>query len=125
MKKEQLAKVLSKFRTEGKTASYAEILAALYPDQLIEVYFGDVYEQINLADFSPNVYSVICGKIVEAYGDCLFIDCYYSDDGKHLKTGNIIVINGFNVKAVTVLDGKGQIKDALLNPKATARLRNF
>jgi len=126
MKKEDVLKTIEKFKKSDKQASFSEIIAELCKDKLIEIYFGDVYEQANLSDFSQNIYSVICGKIISGYGDCLFIDCYYADDEtKQLKRGNIVIVNGFNVKAITEIDTTGRVKDIIISTKTTNRIKKY
>lgn len=125
MKKKDIQQIIAQLKKEGRTASFSELLTMVCKDKLIEIGFGDIYEQINLSDFSPNVFSVICGKIIDAHGDSLFIDCYYVDNGKLVKSGNIVLINGFNVKYITEVDGNGQLKDILLNVRSTSRIKKI
>lgn len=121
-KKDQIINVISSLKSENKTATFSELVSKIYKDKIIEIYFGDIYEQINLADFSPNVFISICGKIIDAHGDCLFIDSYYVDEDKEIKSGNIVTINGYNVKAILEVDGSGQLKDILLSTRSTKKI---
>lgn len=98
--------------------NFAEFLCDLYKDKVVEIYFGDEYEQINVDQISTSYPCILCGKIIGAYGNCLIINCIYVDQiTKKACLGNIICINDFHIKVIKEVDKQGMIQDTFLRNK--------
>lgn len=79
---------------EKKT--YCEVIASKLKNKMVEIYLGDLYETKNYADTDRSLYFMICGKIIDAEGDCLIVDCLYLDEkNKSTHLGNVAYINGY------------------------------
>lgn len=105
--------------------TYAEVIAEKLTGKLVEVYLGEVYEQMHYQDNSNNIPAVIIGKIIESIGDCLIIDCIYLDDKKEKKFGNLQYINAYNIRSITEVDGHGSIKDVFDSSASIKNLNKF
>lgn len=126
MLKKDVIKLIEKLKNEPKHKTFAETISLLYKDKYVEIYFGDVSEQLTLADFSRNIYNVVCGKVIDAYGDMLILDCAFIDDNGETKMqDNMVIVNGFNIKAITELDGTGQLKDVFMNTITSSKIRKL
>lgn len=98
--------------------SFAEAIVHVLKDKYIEIFMGDVYEQMNQVDFDINSFAVIYGKVISGYGDCLLIDSlYYDEQSKELRPGNLIFINTFSVKAVTPFDNSGSLLHSIISSR--------
>ena len=113
LKIQKLLKEISD-KSEGKQKpSYVEVVAELLKGKAVEIFLGDEYEELNQNDFNVKVQTVLCGFLVGALGDCLLVDCIYADaKDKTIKHGNIIMVNGYAIKAITELDGDGTLNHA-------------
>lgn len=109
---------------EEKEHSYVEIVAKYLKDKMVEVYLGDTYEQIQLADYTTIVNSVIVGKIIDAENDCLILDSFFvNKENNQVESGNIQFINGYNIKTISPLDGDGTLNDIFINPKRARKIK--
>lgn len=96
--------------------TYVESLVDFLKDKLVELYVGDQYEQVAYSDNTQNVSSVLVGKIVGGEGDCLIFDSLYRDKiDKKQKHGNIVYINGYNIRAACELNGSGSFRDSIVS----------
>ena len=103
--------------------SFVESVAAKLKGKIVEIYLGDVYEQINLTDVTINVNGTIVGKLIDADGDCLEMDCHYVDqDSKIPHMSNTIYINSYNIKAITEINGSGVLSDIFTKPKLSRKI---
>lgn len=93
--------------------TYAETIVENLKDKLVQIYFGDSYEETHYDDSSRNIPAVIIGKVIGGAAECIILDCLYLDDNKERRFGNIQYINPYNIQAITEIDGRGTIKDAI------------
>jgi hypothetical protein len=94
-------------------STYAEVIAERLRNKIVQIYFGDNYEQTHYDDSTRNVPATIIGKIVDADGDCLIVDSFYLDEKRERKFGNIQYINSYNIYSIIPLDGHGSLKEAI------------
>lgn len=111
----QVLDTIKQFQGTGKT--FAEFIAELFKDQIIEVYVGDAYEDISTEQVSTTYPAVFCGEVVAAYRECLIIKCAFVNNGKHLQMGNLLFINERAIRALNAVDGKGILEDMMLRSK--------
>lgn len=105
--------------------TYAESIALNLKDKLVQIYFGDVYEETFYADNSVKTPSVLIGKVVGAEGECLILNCFFRNDDGENVLGNVHYLNSINIQAITELDGNGTIKDAISSSNALKNLGNL
>jgi hypothetical protein len=93
-------------------------------DKIVEIYIGDQCETLNFEEFSTPKNCVIIGKIVEIFDRVVKLDCFYIDNktGK-LSNGNFIYLNQFQMRVMTVLDGRGALCDVFLDTKNSEKIR--
>lgn len=117
--------IFNQFDKNNKS-SFAETIAQILKDQNVEIFLGDTYETIKQSDYDVNTFAIMYGKIVAGYGDCLLINSFYVDGiDKELKAGNIILINAFNIKAISLMDDKGTIQQALIGSRHIRKHRQI
>jgi hypothetical protein len=108
---------IAKFQGSGKT--FAEFLAEVFKDKLIEVYVGDAYEDVSTEQISTTYPAVFCGKVIAAYRECLVISCAFTNANRHLELGNMMFINERAIRALNEVDGRGTLEDMMLRSKET------
>lgn len=119
----ELADVIQKLNTGGRSATFAEFLAETFKDKFIEVYVGDAYEDVSTEQISTTYPAVFCGKVVAAYRECLVLNCAYVGQNRHLTMGNMMFVNERAIRALTEVDGKGTLEDMMLRSKETLDIR--
>ena len=120
LKTKDIFKALENAREEEKSrsVSLAEVIANIYKDKFIEIYIGETYEDIKRNDSSTKICSVICGRVITAYAECLFVECaYLSQVSKKIEFGNIVCVNERTIRILTEVDGEGGLLDTFLSPK--------
>lgn len=110
------------FPTESQSAkTYVEVIASILKGQLVEVYIGDTYEQIQKTDSTENVNGIIIGTIIGGLHDCLVLNCFYtsstSKGSGEIKDGNLVFLNGWGIKGICPIDGHGTFNDVFTDPK--------
>lgn len=104
------------------TETYAESIAELLYDKVVEIYLGDSYEEVTYADNSTSVHSALIGKVVSGSGDLLVINSIYIDAvTNEAKYGNMIYVNAYNIKAIVEIDGLGTYRDAIHSANDAAK----
>ena len=125
----QVNELIDKFNEDGRTKTFAEFIAVLFKDQLIEIYLGDEYESVSTEQISTTYPAVFCGKVISAYKECLVLSCIYTE-GEHksrvLKMGNLVFVNERAIRGLNQIDGKGNMEGMFLKSKdAVAILEAF
>ena len=100
--------------TPGREKTFAEFIAALYKDKIIEIYVGDSYEDIKFEQHSQQYPAVFCGKVVGAYKECLILKAAYSEN-KSLKMGGLFFVNERAVRALREASGSVRMSEMFLN----------
>jgi hypothetical protein len=90
----------------------------------LELYIGDQCETMNYDEISVPQNSSIFGTLVDVFDRFIILQCLFIRNGE-IKTGNKIYINAFQIRAMTVLDGTGSLKDIFLNAKDAESIRNI
>lgn len=91
--------------------------------QFIELYIGDQCETMNYDETSVPQNSSIFGKLIEVLDRFVILECMYIRNGEIL-TGNKVYLNAFQIRAMTVLNGRGSLQDVFLNVKDANMIRN-
>ena len=119
---EHILNAVKQMSGSGKT--FAEFIAELFKDKIMEIYVGDSYEDVSTEQVSTTYPAVFCGKVVAAYRECLIINCAYVNQAHHLQLGNILFINERAIRALNEVDGNGIIEDMMLRSKETLDIKN-
>lgn len=82
------------------TKTYSESILELLEGKMVEVHTGDTKHIQNYSDYTIYKKSVIRGKVVDANGDCLVLECL-TDKGITTKA----YLNGFGITTITEYDG--------------------
>ena len=109
---------IQEFKSDSKKHTFAELIAKVWGNKVIEVYIGDTYEDIRYTDSTVKYVSILVGKVVDAYGECLVMNCAYVDQAtKKVKYGNIVCLNERSVRTITEVDDTGILKDTFINSR--------
>lgn len=103
-------KILDSLNSNKKTSTFAETIAHIFKDKKIEIYLGDQHEQLQKSDSTILINQSILGTVIGAHGDCLIINSLFYKNNK-IHDGNIIFVNGYNIKAISELDNNGSMYD--------------
>lgn len=111
--------VIAEFKSDpSRKRSFAELMARVWEGKFIEVYIGDRYEDLKFEESSLACPAVLIGKVIDAYGECLVLDCVYVDQTTNrLKFGNIVCLNERSVRTITEVDTMGTLRDTFLNSR--------
>lgn len=101
----------------------AELLAKVWKDKFVEIYIGDTYEDLKSEDSTTKVPSILVGKIIAAYAECIILNCAYNDHitGK-ISFGNVVCLNERGIRTVTEIDYKGGLKDTFIDIKNSRKI---
>lgn len=109
---------IREFKEDGKKHTFAELIHRVWGGKIIEVYIGDTYEDIKYDDSTQKYVAILVGKVIDAYGECLVMNCAYIDQStKTLKYGNIVCLNERSVRTITEVDETGILKDTFLSSR--------
>lgn len=130
---EDIKSAVGELQGSGKT--FAEFLAKVFKDKLVEIYLGDSYEEVSTEQISVSYPAVICGKVVAAYRECLVLSCAYTDpvqtgpkgynQAKGFKFGNLMFISERAIRALNEIDGKGVLEDMLLRSRESLDVKKL
>lgn len=110
--------VIAEFKKDNKKHSFAELIAKVWGDKIIEIYIGDTYEDLRFDEYTQKCPAVVIGKVIEAYGECLVLNCAYVDQvSQKVKFGNIVCLNERSVRTITEVDDSGVLRDTFLNSR--------
>lgn len=109
---------IKKFKSDTKKHTFAELIYEIWKDKVIEVYIGDTFEDIKYDDSTQKYVAILVGKVVDAYGECLVLNCAYVDQAsKALKFGNMVCLNERSVRTITEVDESGILRDTFLSSR--------
>jgi hypothetical protein len=119
----EVAELIAEFNKDGRTKTFAEFIAFLFKDQLIEIYLGDEYESVSTEQVSTTYPAIFCGKVIAAYKECLVLSSVYCENkaikDKALKLGNLVFINERAIRGLNEVDGNGSMEEMFLRSKDT------
>lgn len=110
---EEIQSLIKQFNGD-RQKTFAEFIAELFKDRIIEIYMGDSFEEVSVEQISTSYPAVFCGKVIGAYRECLIINSYYTShtkDGKVTNPGNVVFLNERGIRGLTEIDGQGTIND--------------
>jgi len=117
-----------------REATVAEFLCTLFKGKFIEVYLGDVYEEVSTEQISTTYVAVFSGKVIGAYRECLIMEGAYVDrsplqgkTGKQLsfKIGKQIFISERAIRGLCEVDGNGILDDIFLRSRETIEVKTL
>lgn len=119
-------KAIESVKADGKEHSLAEVIEKVLKGKIIEIYIGDTYEDIKYDDSTRKYPAVLIGKLIAAYGECLFLNCIYMDHvSKKIKAGNIVCLNERAIRTISEVDDNGSLKDTFLSPRDTKVIKGI
>jgi hypothetical protein len=93
--------------------------------KILEIYIGDQCETLNFEDYSVPQNCSIFGKLIDVLDRVILLDCFYVDSKKQLRTGNIVYINTFQIRAMSEVNGEGSLGDVFLHVNDAGRIRKL
>lgn len=109
---------------QERTKTFAEFIATVFKDKLVEIYLGDSYEEVSTEQISQSYPAVFCGKVIAAYRECLVISAAYIPDGaRHPSFGNLVFISERAIRGLTEVDGQGIMEDMFLRSKESLEIK--
>lgn len=105
---------------------FSDELINKFKGKMIEVFLGEQSETLNFDDFSVPQNCSIFGKLVEVLDRFIILDCYYFDHAaKRLKSGCIIYINAFQIRAMAEVNNRGSLSDVFLHVNDAKTVRKL
>lgn len=104
--------------------TYAEVIFDKLNGKLVEILIGESYEELTLDQISSHYPAVIVGKVVEACGQVLILDCLYVNNRQH-SFGKTVYLNDYSIKMLSEIDDKSTIEDLLLRGRDTRAIRKL
>lgn len=112
----EILSTVNELQGSGKT--FAEFIAKLFKDKVIEIYLGDSYEEVSTEQISSSYPAVIAGKVIAAYKECLIIDAGYVDRiTKQIIHGNYLFLSERAIRGLNEVNGQGVFEDSLLRSR--------
>lgn len=129
MNESQILETLEKFKGTNKT--FSEFIGEVFKDKIVEVYLGDSYEQVSTEQISISYPSVICGKVIGSFKECLVLNCVYAEVNNNVKPNKEVVLNfgkmlflhEYSIKSINEIDGKSIFKDLQLKSRDSLTIK--
>jgi len=129
MNESQILETLEKFKGTNKT--FSEFIGEVFKDKIVEVYLGDSYEQVSTEQISISYPSVICGKVIGSFKECLVLNCVYAEANNNVKSNKEVVLNfgkmlflhEYSIKSINEIDGKSIFKDLQLKSRDSLTIK--
>lgn len=120
---QDILNAIEKFSTFVREKSFAEFIADLYKDKIVEIYLGDSYEEVSTEQTSMAYPAVFTGRVVGAYKECLVLDSIYDDLSERThKFGKFIIINERSIRVLSEVSGKGVLEHNFVRSKASLNM---
>lgn len=111
---------------EARTKTFAEFIATVFKDKLVEIYLGDSYEEISTEQISSSYPAVFCGRVVAAYRECLIISAAYIKDGaKTPSFGKLVFISERAIRGLAEINNRGIMEDMFLRSKESLEIKGI
>lgn len=104
--------------------TFAEKINEDLNGKLVEILIGESYEELQLDQISANYPAVIVGKVIDAIGNVLILDCAYIEN-RSFKFGKKIYLNDYNITYLSEVDSKCSLEDLLLRSKDTKQILKY
>lgn len=109
---------INELNRENKDITFAELISQVWSGKIVEIYIGDTYEDIKYDDSTKKYASVLIGKVITAYAECIVLDCAFVDPiTKKMQFGNVVCLNERGIRTITEVDGNGLLKDTFLSSR--------
>jgi hypothetical protein len=108
----------------GDLQKFTDRLLAL-KGKIVEFYIGDQCETINYNDYSVPKNCSIYGIITDVLDRFVAVDCFYVNKKGDLCSGNEVLINAFQIRMMTELNGRGSLADVFLDVKSADKVRKL
>lgn len=105
-----------------KTKFMAEFIASVLENKIVEIYLGNSYEELNFDQFKQDYPSVLVGKVVSAYGNCLVLETVYINGSNKESIGKLLFINDISIHAVSEVVGDSSLEDVMFRSRETKKL---
>jgi len=108
-------------KKSARDRTFAEFLASILKDKLIQIYVGDSYEDIKFEQHTMQYPALFCGKVVGAFKECLVLSTPFRD-GNTTRLGNILFINERAIRALSEINERSVMSDMFLTSKDAINL---
>ena len=112
-------------QSSGDLRKFTDELLNQYKGKILELYIGDQSETLNYDEVSVPKNCCIFGKLIDVLDRVIVLDCYYIDPSGIVRSGNKIIINSFQIRAMTEVDGNGSLGDVFLSVSAAKKIRSM
>ena len=123
-KEEQQLDIYGNPPPDGSLRKFSDFLMEKQ-GKLLEIYIGDQCETLNFEDYSVPQNCSIFGRLVEVMDRFVVLECLYLDKNNTLRSDNRILVNAFQIRAMTELNDEGCLSDAFLDAKKAAKIRKL
>lgn len=114
----EFVNTINQLNAANKQITFAELIAQVWGGKVVEVYIGDTAEDIKFDDSTQKCVSVLIGKVITAYAECLILNCaYVEQQTKMPRFGNIVCLNERAIRTITEIDDSGILKDTFLSTR--------
>lgn len=96
---------------------YAAAIIYHLKNKDVEIYQGDSRQTDTFKDFELSQKSIIRGKIVDAMGDCIIVEC------KTNNGTNLAYLNCWSIHNIVPINGRVAIKDIYYNEEQRTNKR--
>ncbi len=110
----EINNLVKKFNEDGRSKTFAEFIAELFKDKFIEIYLGDMFEEVSTEQVSTAYAAVFCGKVISAYRECLVMNSFHHNTNGEMILGNVVFISERSIKTLREIDGHGTINDLFI-----------
>jgi len=116
--------VFASAQNSDNLRKFSDELLENFMGKICEIYIGDQAEVLQFEDYSVPQNCIIYGRLVEILDRFVKLDCYFIDkQTKQLRSGNMVFINAFQIRAMTELNSHGTLNDIFLNAKSSEKVR--
>jgi len=105
---------------------FSDVMLERCKNEIVEVYIGDQYETIEYEGFSQPQNATIFGRVIDILDRFIVLNCFYVDQAtKEVKHDHVVFINSFQIRAMTIIDGKGSLDDIFLSTKDVSTIKKY
>ena len=109
---EEISSLIQSWQDKDRTL--AEFISTLFKGKYLEIYVGDSYEEVSFEQTSQSYPAVFCGKIIDAFKECLIIETVYVSKDKTVKSGSIMFINERAIRGMCEVNAEYSLEDMIL-----------
>jgi hypothetical protein len=102
----------------------SDVMLNKYKGKIMEFYIGDQSENQEFDQVSVPQNAIIYGKLIDVLDRFILVECFYVRDGQ-VRSDHEVLINFFQIRVMTELNGKGALHDIFLSSKSSDKVRKL